>query len=194
MKNMMKKTSFLFALVLLVTIVACTPASTPTAQIPTNAPVVEPSTAPVSAAVATEVPAAVATEASAAVPTEAAEQPEAASESGSADGVERISIDDLKALIDSGKNVLILDARPRESYQMGHIKGAMSLPWKVQLSSMDTEDLPSGMPIVTYCDCGPGEADGSDVARQLIELGYKDVKVLADPSVNGWIDKGYPTE
>ena len=78
---------------------------------------------------------------------------------------------------------------------MGHIKGAISLPWKPQMTIVDLEMLPMGKTIVTYCDCGPGEADSDSVAMQLIELGAEaDVKVLAHPSIEGWIEAGYPTE
>jgi rhodanese-related sulfurtransferase len=59
---------------------------------------------------------------------------------------------------------------------------------------VDVEVLSPNIPVVTYCDCGPGEADGADVARQLIAMGFKDVKTLADPSITGWTDAGYPTE
>jgi len=102
--------------------------------------------------------------------------------------------------MDSGARITILDNRPRESYQMGHIKGAVSLPWKPQLTIVDLEfagleSHASDRPIITYCDCGPDEADSADVALQLMEMGVEaDFKVLVDPSIEGWIAAGYPTE
>lgn len=114
----------------------------------------------------------------------------------SAEDVPRIGLEELKQLMDSGADITILDNRPRESYEMGHIKGAISLPWSWEgLTEDDLALVPSGTPIVTYCDCGPGEGDSADVAAQLIEMGVsEDVMVLADPSIYGWIEAGYPIE
>jgi rhodanese-related sulfurtransferase len=78
---------------------------------------------------------------------------------------------------------------------MGHIKGAVLFPWKSGLTFDDLDELGCCPTIVTYCDCGPGEFDSADVARQLIELGYEgDVKVLADPAIEEWLALGYPSE
>jgi rhodanese-related sulfurtransferase len=132
------------------------------------------------------------------VPTEepaAAPTPEYVGTPTTPDQVSRITVEELKSLMDSGAKVAILDVRPRESYDMGHIKGAVSFPWKPQLTFADVEMLPWGDLIVTYCDCGPGEADSANVAFQLIELGSEmEFQVLAHPAIEGWIELGYPTE
>lgn len=106
--------------------------------------------------------------------------------------VPRISIQELKKMMDSGTAVTIIDAQPGDIYAEGHIKGAISIPWKPQIALEDVFSLSSEIPIVTYCDCGPGEADSADIARQLMEMGYDDVKVLKDPSIQGWKKAGYP--
>ncbi len=108
--------------------------------------------------------------------------------------VPRISIQELKAMLDSGTPVTILDAQPESIYAEEHIQGAISLPWKSQLDLEDVWSLPSDIPIVTYCDCGPGESDSADVAAQLMQMGFDDVKVLKDPSIRGWKEAGYPIE
>lgn len=117
----------------------------------------------------------------------------------SPDDMPRISLEELKALMDSGANITILDNRPGELYEMGHIKGAISSPWKpgglayIDLEMATLEYVPAGTLVITYCDCGPGEADSADIALQLIEMGVaENVKVLADPSIEGWIEAGYP--
>jgi rhodanese-related sulfurtransferase len=107
----------------------------------------------------------------------------------------RIKIDDLKKMIDTGAGgVIIIDTQPLDVYQTGHIKGAVSLPWKKKISLQDVARLQKDKLIVTYCDCGPGESDSGDVASQLLEMGFKDVRVLQDPSIQGWIAAGYPVE
>jgi hydroxyacylglutathione hydrolase len=108
--------------------------------------------------------------------------------------VPRISIQELKEMMDKGTRVTIIDAQPAAIYAEGHIKGAISLPWKSEIGLDDVFSLPGDVPIVTYCDCGPGESDSADVAAQLMRMGYDDVKVLKDPSIKGWKKAGYPME
>ena len=108
--------------------------------------------------------------------------------------IPRISIQELKAMMDKGIAVTIIDVQPKSIYAEGHIKGAVSLPYKSQLELEDVWSLPEDQLIVTYCDCGPGEADSTHMASQLIKFGYDNVKVLKDPSIRGWKESGYPME
>jgi hydroxyacylglutathione hydrolase len=108
--------------------------------------------------------------------------------------VPRITIQELKEMMDKGTEVIIIDTQPRAIYAMGHIKGAISLPWKSQIALEDVWSLASDVPVVTYCDCGPGEADSADMAAQLIRMGFDNVKTLKDPSIRGWKEAGYPME
>lgn len=79
--------------------------------------------------------------------------------------------------------LLFLDARPRDQYVQGHIRGALSLPWQ------DAEDcflevaehLDSGKPMVTYCDGETCELS-HDLALFLKASGFDNIRVL----VNGW--------
>jgi rhodanese-related sulfurtransferase len=108
--------------------------------------------------------------------------------------IPRISIQELKKMMEQGVEVTIIDVQPKAIYDKGHIKGAVSIPWKSQIALEDVWSLPSDKPIVTYCACGPGESDSADIANQLIRMGYDDVKVLKDPSIQGWKEAGYPIE
>ena len=172
---------------------SCAPAATPTPT-PTPLPPPTPTTGlaatPTSEVVATATP----------IPTEAptvTPAPEVVGTPTSPEEVPRISLEELKELMDSGAGIAILDCQPRNVYGQGHIKGAISLPWAPELDEEEFYDslaLPWDVPIITYCDCGPGEADSADVALQLIKMGFQDVKVLADPSIRGWMEAGYPME
>jgi rhodanese-related sulfurtransferase len=108
--------------------------------------------------------------------------------------IPRITIEELKRKMDSGADIVILDAQPRSIYDREHIKGALSFPWVAKITQWDARHLPRDTMIIIYCDCGPGEADSSDLAAQLREMGFNNVKVLADPSIRGWIKAGYPIE
>ncbi len=113
---------------------------------------------------------------------------------GAEEDIPRITIEELKKIMDQGEEITVIDTQPINIYDKGHIKGAYSIPWKSQLALEDVFALPSGVPIVTYCACGPGEADSADFARQLMKMGYNDVKVLKDPAIEGWIKAGYPID
>jgi len=108
----------------------------------------------------------------------------------SAEDVPRISIEELKSLVDSGADIVIVDCQPASVYSTLHITGAISIPWAMELSAADIAKLPDkDAQIITYCDCGPGEADSADTGAKLIRKGYTDVKVLIDPSIRGWEER-----
>jgi cytochrome c oxidase cbb3-type subunit III len=110
------------------------------------------------------------------------------------DEIPRITIEELKKLIDAKADVVILDVQLKSTYDKGHIKGALSFPWTAELTDGQARRLPRNKPIITYCDCGPGETDSASMAAQLIDLGFADVKILKDPSIRGWKKAGLPTE
>lgn len=93
-----------------------------------------------------------------------------------------IAFEDAQVLfLDRG--AVFVDARPVESFLMGHIEGARSLPWH-DFDSRFSEvmsDLPLDSIIITYCD---GENCGlsRELALALSAKGYQRVHVLLD----GW--------
>ncbi len=113
---------------------------------------------------------------------------------GASDEVPRITVENLKKAMDDKADLLIVDVQPKGVYEKGHIKGAISLPWTPKLSGPQVAALPRHKAVVVYCDCGPGEADSASVAARLLDLGFDDVRVLADPSIRGWKQAGYPMD
>jgi hypothetical protein len=63
--------------------------------------------------------------------------------------VPRMRVKELKALLDEGQEVLIVDARLLKAYEESHIAGAISLP----LLEVDKRhrELPKDAKIVYYC-------------------------------------------
>jgi rhodanese-related sulfurtransferase len=107
--------------------------------------------------------------------------------------IARISQKEMKEMIDKGAGAVIVDNRPGVDYDQQHIKGALSLPWDMDIAAQARKILPKDKLIVTYCDCGPGEADSADVGSQLARAGFKNVKTLAD-GWSSWLDAGFPVE
>jgi len=83
------------------------------------------------------------------------------------------------------KAALFLDARPKEQYDEGHIKGALSLPQQEAdiyfMEIAETLETRGDKTIITYCD-GESCELSHDLAMFLKEMGFNNVKVL----VNGW--------
>jgi hypothetical protein len=63
--------------------------------------------------------------------------------------VPRMRVKELKALLDAGEDILIVDARSLRAYEVSHIAGAISLP----LLEVDKRyrELPKDAKIVYYC-------------------------------------------
>jgi len=113
-----------------------------------------------------------------------------------ADDIQVISPQLLKALIEGGADIAIADAQPPESYALEHVKGAVNVPWDMKIKSAG--GLPMNKLVVVYCACSPDEkpsgTDAGDVAMQLISnFGYKKIAVL-DGGWLRWQELGYPTE
>ena len=83
------------------------------------------------------------------------------------DEVEAIGRDELRARLARG-DVVLVDVRPAEEFEAGHIEGATSIP----LDELDRRiaELPSGREVVAYCR-GPFCAYAHDAVRTLRAAG-----------------------
>ena len=64
------------------------------------------------------------------------------------DGVRRVTVAELKGLLDKGE-VFVIDVRNQASYDAAHIKGSKLIPEAETLNHID--ELPRNKLIVTYC-------------------------------------------
>ncbi len=97
---------------------------------------------------------------------------------------------DLKGAIDSGENVVVIDARSAEAYARQHIPNAVSLPHRT-MSETTTANLDRTALFVTYCD-GIGCNASTKGALNMAKLGFR-VKELIG-GLDWWIRDGYATE
>jgi sulfur-carrier protein adenylyltransferase/sulfurtransferase len=105
--------------------------------------------------------------------------------------VPRVKADELKQSIESkAPDILVVSNDPQESYDEGHIPGAVSFPWVNQLKP--PVNLPRNKTLILYCSCAH-EEDALDMAAKLARLGYRNAKVL-DGGFLKWVELKYPIE
>ncbi|MEQ8324100.1 MAG: rhodanese-like domain-containing protein [Vicingaceae bacterium] len=85
----------------------------------------------------------------------------------------------------TSSNLVILDARAREEYQVSHLEGALWVGYKD--FDMNQLSLDPGSEIVVYCSVG---YRSEKVAEQIEKAGYKNVKNLYGGIFN-WVNNGY---
>ncbi len=99
---------------------------------------------------------------------------------GERDGLEAVDRQTLLERIEEDEAVLI-DVRPEEEYDAGHLPGAVSIP--VDQLETQIESLPRDRTIVAYCR-GPYCALSADAVKQLRARGYDARR--ADVSAPSW--------
>jgi len=107
---------------------------------------------------------------------------------GSVDGMEPVGRTELLKRARNGK-VIVVDVRPREEFEAGHIAGALSIP----LSMLDKRlsEIPAECDIVAYCR-GPYCVLAAEAVRLLRRRGYRAFRL--QEGYPEWRDGGLPVE
>lgn len=100
----------------------------------------------------------------------------------------RISVADAMKLYKSGQAVFV-DVRSNEQYQIGHIKGALSIP-RSQIVRRFAE-VPPRKTVILYCACSAEQSSGV-AAADLMAHGVKNVFALKGGWAE-WKNAGHPT-
>jgi membrane protein DedA with SNARE-associated domain/rhodanese-related sulfurtransferase len=104
----------------------------------------------------------------------------------------RISVDELKCLIDVGANPVVFDVRTVTARERDpqRIPGAIAF----DLSQVDAvvAELPDEREVILYCNC-PSEASAARIARLLMDRGVRLVRPLAG-GLQAWIDAGFKAD
>jgi rhodanese-related sulfurtransferase len=99
-----------------------------------------------------------------------------------------ISARDAKALLDSNKNIFLLDVRTPQEYSQGKLAGSVLIP--IGEFERRIREVPKNKTIVVYCAVG---SRSKPVANFLSQQGYKDVYNMTDGIV-GWYRNGFPIQ
>jgi rhodanese-related sulfurtransferase len=103
-----------------------------------------------------------------------------------------ITREQLKAKLDRGEDIVLVEALPPMYYEDAHLPGALNVPHdrvdelaSALLSNKSRE-------VVVYCANSPCR-NSNIAARKLAELGYHNVRDY-DAGKQNWIEAGLPTE
>ena len=78
---------------------------------------------------------------------------------------------DLKAALEGGERIVVVDARSLESFRCGHIPGAINIPHRT-MSVETTAQIDKSALVVVYCD-GIGCNGSTKGALRLLKLGFR---------------------
>ena len=94
--------------------------------------------------------------------------------------------------MERGDDFVLVDALAPLSYGAAHLPGAVNIP-PDRVDALAERRIPDrGTPVVVYC--AGADCDSSvEVARRLLELGYRDVAHYAGGKKD-WAEAGLPVE
>jgi rhodanese-related sulfurtransferase len=106
--------------------------------------------------------------------------------------IQPVSRESLWQLIQSGDDLVLVDALSPMSYAASHLPGAINLPpeWVDERAPRRIPDRSSD--IVVYCSSSTCDSS-VEVARRLIELGYRNVRHYVEGK-RDWLEAGLPLE
>ncbi len=96
---------------------------------------------------------------------------------------------DLKAALESGQDIVIIDARSPQAYQAEHLPGAVNMPHRT-MTAESTQYLDNAALIVTYCD-GIGCNASTKGALNMARLGFRVRELIG--GLDWWKRDGYRT-
>jgi rhodanese-related sulfurtransferase len=101
-------------------------------------------------------------------------------------GIEQISVDDLKSKIAAGDELLLIDVRTEKEYLCGHIQGAVWIPRGKAEFGIQKITQNADTTVVVYCRTGTRSAL---VTHALTGVGYENVLNL-DGGFRDWARSG----
>ena len=102
--------------------------------------------------------------------------------------VKETTVDQVKARLDRGEKLQLVDVREESEYAKDHLPGAVHLGKGIIERDVEQRFPDAAAEIVLYCGGGFRSALAAD---NLQKMGYTNV-ISMDGGVRGWREKGYP--
>ncbi len=96
---------------------------------------------------------------------------------------------DLSASLNSGADIIVIDARSPAAFEIEHIPGAINIPHRT-MNPDTTAHLDKETLYITYCD-GIGCNASTKGALKMTELGFRVKELLG--GIDWWCRDGYET-
>ncbi|MGO4534899.1 rhodanese-like domain-containing protein [Leifsonia sp. 2MCAF36] len=95
---------------------------------------------------------------------------------------------DVKAAMDMGEDMVLVDSRGESAWRQGRIDGAIHLP-TAEIAARAAQLIPEGVPVVVYC-WGPGCNGSTRAALAFSILGYEVREMIG--GFEYWSREGLP--
>ncbi len=102
--------------------------------------------------------------------------------------VQETTVDEVKARLDRGEKLQLIDVREESEYAKDHLPGAVHLGKGIIERDVEQRFPDAAAEIILYCGGGFRSALAAD---NLQKMGYTKV-ISMDGGVRGWRDKGHP--
>jgi rhodanese-related sulfurtransferase len=102
--------------------------------------------------------------------------------------VRETNVDEVKARMDRGETLLLIDVREESEFAKDHLPGAVHLGKGIIERDIEVRVPDLNTEMVLYCGGGFRSALAAD---NLQKMGYTNV-ISMDGGIRGWRDKGYP--
>ena len=104
----------------------------------------------------------------------------------------RISVNELKRLIDLGANPVVFDVRSATARERDRQRIPGAIAFEPSQVDAAVAELPNEREVILYCNC-PSEASAARIARLLMDRGVRSVRPLAG-GLQAWIDAGFEAD
>jgi rhodanese-related sulfurtransferase len=102
--------------------------------------------------------------------------------------VRETKVDEVKAKLDRGETLILVDVREESEFAKDHLPGAIHLSKGVIERDIEAKVPDLNAPLVLYCGGGYRSALAAD---NLQKMGYKNVLSMAG-GIRAWREKGFP--
>jgi rhodanese-related sulfurtransferase len=104
--------------------------------------------------------------------------------------IEETTVDAVKARLDAGERLLILDVREESEYAVDHVPGAIHLGKGILERDIEARVPDADAEIILYCGGGFRSALAADALQK---MGYTRV-ISMDGGIRDWRTRGYPLQ
>lgn len=106
-----------------------------------------------------------------------------------------MSRDEVMEMLDGDRGAMLIDVRPREGFNGGHIPGAHGVPLEDDGFEAGIDGLSNGdhsLPIVVFAS-GPASSEAREAAERLVRAGFADVRTYPG-GMEDWQSAALPVQ